>query len=395
MFLVKNKFLCNFSLFTVLVLNAYSLGAQNTPNFEQTVAYLKENTMDHVVFKGPLDDFQRAKGHKLNAIIIDENGDVRFKIYHNRGIQDFDIAFNVFDLEHSADYPDGVKVKGFLIHFKGLNVSGGFGIYFGTEKRAVEVARAFRNLKSVCNKEGDLSTKPVKVEEKVSLSKEETIAYIRDLLDEIDQDRGEAYAGKTFEKDPELNRSQGRREIISHGFSHFIIDSKFQTEEMYSEKYEYSHDEAKGSGAHRETSIGYMLEKETCQLDLKENPVEKVTWRKKYALGKHQTQRGRIPLDRSIYSFQVHLKHPFKVMCKKKYVYIKNLDHQKQVSLSDAVRKINSSDWTDGPEYRRTSIMVWIDKNEKSEKLYKAFLHLKHLSDEEAKAEAEKVSSGK
>lgn len=160
-----------------------TLFAQN-PTFEQTVEYIQTNTVGRMLYKGPLDSYQRANGHKLTKISIEKNGRIKLIADQKNGTHDFEIVFNIFDLTSSIDYPDGIRAYKFLVHFKGLNVTSGYGITFATENDAIKVARALRHLKSLCSQEGDLFSQPTKEESRPTLSKSETIAYIKKLINE-------------------------------------------------------------------------------------------------------------------------------------------------------------------------------------------------------------------
>lgn len=167
----------------ILLFVTTTLFAQN-PTFEQTVEYIQTNTVGRMLYKGPLDSYQRATGHKLTKISIEKNGRIKLIAYQRNGSHDFDIVFNIFDLTSSIDYPDGIRAYKFLVHFKGLNVTSGYGITFATENDAIKVARAFRHLKTLCSQEGDLFSQPTKEESRVTLSKSETIAYIKKLIND-------------------------------------------------------------------------------------------------------------------------------------------------------------------------------------------------------------------
>jgi len=165
----------------VLLFFTVTLSAQ-TATYEQTVEYIQTNTVGRMLYKGPLDSFERATGHKLTKISIEKNGRIKLIADQRNGSHDFDIVFNIFDLTSSIDYPDGVRAYKFLVHFKGLNVTNGYGITFATENDAIKVARAFRHLKTLCSQEGDLFSKQTESEKKPTLSKDETLAYIKKLI---------------------------------------------------------------------------------------------------------------------------------------------------------------------------------------------------------------------
>lgn len=165
----------------LLSLVSFTLIAQN-PTYEQTVEYIKKNTVGRMIYEGPLDSYKRATGHKLTNIVIEKNGRIELKTNQKHGIHDFDIVFNIFDLTSSLDYPDGIRAYKFIVHFKGLNVSKGFGITFATENDAIKVARAFRHLKTLCSQEDDLFGKPTVQEKSAMLTQEETITYIKEVL---------------------------------------------------------------------------------------------------------------------------------------------------------------------------------------------------------------------
>jgi hypothetical protein len=165
----------------LLMFFTVTLSAQN-PTYEQTVEYIQTNTVGRMLYKGPLDSYQRATGHKLTKISIEKNGRIKLIADQRNGSHDFEIVFNIFDLTSSIDYPDGIRAYKFLVHFKGLNVTSGYGITFATENDAIKVARALRHLKTLCSQEGDLFSKQTESEQKPTLSKEETLAYIKKLI---------------------------------------------------------------------------------------------------------------------------------------------------------------------------------------------------------------------
>ena len=177
---MKTDFTKTFTLlilcFTAMTFN--QVKAQVDPTFEQTVDYIIKNTKGRVMYPGALDSYSRVKGYTLKDIKIEKNGKIIFTTEQKNDYNDFTISFNVFDLVASTEYPEGVIAKDFLVHFNGLNVTSGYGIVYATQNDAIKVARAFRHLRTVCKKpENDLFSKPV-VEEKKTLSKEETITYI-------------------------------------------------------------------------------------------------------------------------------------------------------------------------------------------------------------------------
>lgn len=154
------------------------VNAQDTPTFEQTVDYIVTNTKGRVMYPGALDSYSRVRGYTLKDIKIEKNGKIIFVTEQKNDYNDFTITFNVFDLVANTEYPGGVIAKDFLVHFNGLNVSSGYGIVYATQNDALKVARAFRHLRTVCEKpENDLFSQPV-IEEKKTLGKQETINYI-------------------------------------------------------------------------------------------------------------------------------------------------------------------------------------------------------------------------
>lgn len=168
----------------LLSLVSFTLLAQN-PTYDQTVEYIKKNTVGRMIYEGPLDSYERATGHKLTNIIIEKNGRIQLKTNQKHGIHDFDIVFNIFDLTSSIDYPDGIRAYKYIVHFKGLNVTKGFGITFATENDAIKVARAFRHLKTMCSQDDDLFGKPTVQETKANLTKSETFEYIKNVINNL------------------------------------------------------------------------------------------------------------------------------------------------------------------------------------------------------------------
>jgi len=164
----------------LLSIISFTLFSQN-PSYGETVDYIKTNTVGRMLYKGPLDSYERATSYKLTNIVIEKNGRIKLITNQKNGINDFDIVFNIFDLTSSIDYPDGIRAYKFLVHFKGLNVTEGYGITFATENDAIKVARALRHLKTLCSKEDDLFGKPTQ-QEKATLTKSETIEYIKNVI---------------------------------------------------------------------------------------------------------------------------------------------------------------------------------------------------------------------
>lgn len=164
----------------LLSIISFALFSQN-PSYEETVDYIKTNTVGRMLYKGPLDSYERATGYKLTNIVIEKNGRIKLITNQKNGIHDFEIVFNIFDLTSSIDYPDGIRAYKFLVHFKGLNVTEGYGITFATENDAIKVARALRHLKTLCSKEDDLFGKPTQ-QEKATLTKSETMEYIKNVI---------------------------------------------------------------------------------------------------------------------------------------------------------------------------------------------------------------------
>src|SRR5690606_11258784 len=161
-------------VFLGLIIPSLSFGQVN-PTFEQTVDYIVQNTKGRVMYPGALDSYSRVRGYTLKDIKIEKNGKIVFVTEQKNDYNDFTITFNVFDLVATTEYPEGVIAKDFLVHFNGLNVSSGYGIVYATQNDALKVARAFRHLRTVCEKpENDLFGQPV-IEEKKTLGKTETI----------------------------------------------------------------------------------------------------------------------------------------------------------------------------------------------------------------------------
>lgn len=174
------KTICKTVFVLFLSISSICSQAQSTssPTFEQTVAYIIENTKGRVMYPGALDSYTRVRGYTLKDIKIDRNGKITFTTEQKNDYNDFIITFNVFDLVPNTEYPQGVIAKNFLVHFNGLNVSNGYGIVYATQNDALKVARAFRHLRTVCEKpKNDLFSTPV-AEEKKTLGKSETIEYI-------------------------------------------------------------------------------------------------------------------------------------------------------------------------------------------------------------------------
>lgn len=174
---------------TILLISTIVVNAQNTssPTFEQTVDYIVTNTKDRVMYPGNLDSYSRVKGYSLKDVKIEKNGKIIFVTDQKNDYNDFTITFNVFDLVAKTEYPEGVIAKDFLVHFNGLNVSNGYGIVYATQNDALKVARAFRHLRTVCEKpQNDLFSQPV-IEEKKTLGKPETLEYISNILNDLGQ----------------------------------------------------------------------------------------------------------------------------------------------------------------------------------------------------------------
>lgn len=166
----------------LLVKQKINAQSANSPTFEQTVDYIISNTKGRVMYPGELDAYSRTKGYSLKDIKIDKNGKIVFITEQKDDYNDFNISFNIFDLAATKEYPGGIIAKDFLVHFNGLNVSKGYGIVYATQNDALKIARAFRHLRTVCEKpENDLFSQP-EVEEKQVLSKSETIDYINDKI---------------------------------------------------------------------------------------------------------------------------------------------------------------------------------------------------------------------
>lgn len=174
---------------TILLISTIVVNAQNTssPTFEQTVDYIVTNTKGRLMYPGNLDSYSRVKGYSLKDVKIEKNGKIIFVTDQKNDYNDFTITFNVFDLVAKTEYPEGVIAKDFLVHFNGLNVSSGYGIVYATQNDALKVARAFRHLRTVCEKpQNDLFSQPV-IEEKRTLGKAETLEYISDILNDLGQ----------------------------------------------------------------------------------------------------------------------------------------------------------------------------------------------------------------
>lgn len=171
----------------IILASTTTVNAQTTPSptFEQTVDYIVSNTKGRLMYPGNLDSYSRVKGYSLKDVKIERNGKIVFVTDQKNDYNDFTITFNVFDLVAKTEYPEGVIAKDFLVHFNGLNVSSGYGIVYATQNDALKVARAFRYLRTVCKKpENDLFSQPV-IEEKKTLGKEETLAYISGILKKV------------------------------------------------------------------------------------------------------------------------------------------------------------------------------------------------------------------
>jgi hypothetical protein len=176
-------------LMTVLLTSTIVANAQTTPSptFEQTVDYIVTNTKGRVMYPGALDSYSRVKGYTLKDVRIEKNGKIIFVTEQKHDYNDFTITFNIFDLVANTEYPEGIIAKDFLVHFNGLNVSSGYGIVYATQNDALKVARALRHLRTVCEKpENDLFSQPV-IEEKRTLGKAETMAYITDIIGNLGQ----------------------------------------------------------------------------------------------------------------------------------------------------------------------------------------------------------------
>ncbi|HEX8019917.1 hypothetical protein [Mucilaginibacter sp.] len=171
------------SLFVLLLASILtaSVKAQEL-SFEQVTNYIKQNVTGRVMYPGDLDAYSRVKGYILKTINIQKNGTVELQTDQANDANHFKISFNIFDLVDKVDYPNGIRAYRYLVHFNGLNVSNGYGITFATDADAEKVARAFRYLKKVCVKEDDLFSKPTAEEAKPTLSRDETIIYINNLL---------------------------------------------------------------------------------------------------------------------------------------------------------------------------------------------------------------------
>lgn len=168
-------------IFLLAIVASKTLCAQEI-SFEETVAYLKKNTVGRAMYPGGLDAYTRAKGYIVKDLVIEKDGRITIETEHRMDINDFKIIFNVFDLQTKTDYPEGIRSYKYVVHFGGLNVSEGYGIAYATDPDAERVARAFRHLKKVCEKKGDLFDAPAEEVKKPQLSREETIDYINNTL---------------------------------------------------------------------------------------------------------------------------------------------------------------------------------------------------------------------
>ena len=185
---LQEKFKFQAVLVATFVILTTTVKAQTSPTFEQTVDYIITNTKGRQMYPGALDSYSRVKGYNLKDVKIEKNGKIVFITDQKNDYNDFTIPFNLFDLVAKTEYPEGVIAKDFLVHFNGLNVSSGYGIVYATQNDALKVARAFRHLRTVCEKpENDLFSQPV-IEEKNILSKVETLAYITNLLENTGKD---------------------------------------------------------------------------------------------------------------------------------------------------------------------------------------------------------------
>ena len=208
-----------FLLLLITTIGINKLSAQTVPTFEQTVNYIVTNTKGRVMYPGALDSYSRVKGYTLKDIKIEKNGKIIFTTEQKNDYNDFTISFNVFDLVANTEYPEGVIAKNFLVHFNGLNVSSGYGIVYATQNDALKVARAFRHLRTVCKKpENDLFSQPV-IEEKKTLSKEETLSYInKNIMTGLGLGECQCYILETYN---DGNGHRGKK----NGTSNYYIES--------------------------------------------------------------------------------------------------------------------------------------------------------------------------
>jgi hypothetical protein len=172
---MKINFTLILSLFTITLFG-------QSPNYDETVDYIEKQCLGRMLYQGDLDSYQRETGHKLTKIDIQKNGRIKLVADQKYGNHDFEIVFNIFDLKSSIEYPEGIRAYKFLVHFQGLNVTSEYGITYATEADAQRVARAFRHLKTMCNKSKNLFDSPISNEKKPALSKVETIKYISKLI---------------------------------------------------------------------------------------------------------------------------------------------------------------------------------------------------------------------
>lgn len=223
---LKSTFLSGLLLFSLSF--GYSQETSISPSYEETVDFIIKYTKGRVMYPGALDSYKRVNGYTLEDVKISMNGDLIFITKQRNDYNDFKIAFNIFDLKSTKEYPEGIIAKDYLVHFNGLNVSSGYGITYATAEDALRVARAFRHLKKVCAKpEKGLFDKET-VDEKVTLSKEETIKYINNKI-QSGQWFGRARCDKVVTKTNGWGVTN--RGIISDGVTNYKIASAEITDE--------------------------------------------------------------------------------------------------------------------------------------------------------------------
>lgn len=210
----------------LLLFIAANAAAQN-PTYEQTVEYIVSNTKGRVMYPGDLDAYSRVKGYNLKDIKIQKNGRIELHTDQKYDSNDFSIIFNIFDLVEKTDYPDGIRAHNFLVHFNGLNVTSGYGITFATDADAQKIARAFRHLKSLCTREGDLFAQPAPEEtKKPKLGREATITYLQNKLAEYCAENNRADV--TFENTITFDGPKGELKFkTSHQYSQITYTNNF------------------------------------------------------------------------------------------------------------------------------------------------------------------------
>lgn len=216
--------------FLFWVIWCYGSGNAQDLTFEQTVSYIRKNVTGRVLYPGDLDAYSRTKGYVVAEIGIGKNGSVKIKTENKNDINDYTIEFNIFDLVQKTDYPGGVKAYRFLVHFNGLNVSSGYGISFATDADAERMARAFRYLRKVCQKDPNPFDKPGTAENSGKQTKEETLHYLSSKADEAN---GEAdpFMGSNEKPVKLFNVSfTGSGKMVKYAYSTNIGGSEWKTE---------------------------------------------------------------------------------------------------------------------------------------------------------------------